>query len=88
MSDDRYGRYPDSDDEIEAALTAHGYDPDLEPRGVTGPPGVFDGLAITADGVVPVKLRNWVCVLDGIMIDGHSDPDNSGMCIYCLVDLD
>jgi hypothetical protein len=28
-------------------------------------------------------LRNHVCE-----VDGHSDPDNSGLCIYCSVILD
>jgi hypothetical protein len=29
-------------------------------------------------GTPPPGLRNWVCE-----VDGHSDPDNSGLCIHC-----
>lgn len=36
-----------------------------------------------ADGTPPPHLRNHVCA-----VDGHSDPDNSGLCIYCSVYLD
>lgn len=66
----------DADEETTRALLArHGYDPDLPARGVTGPPGEFRG------------LRNHVCELDGVAIDGHSDPDRSGLCIYCSKDM-
>lgn len=79
---------PREDDEeraVRAALQRHGYDPDLAPRGVTGGPGAFEGYRTeVAGGLVPCLLRNWACVLDGILIDGHSDPDGTGMCIYCL----
>jgi hypothetical protein len=34
-------------------------------------------------GTPPPGLRNWVCAADG-----HEDPDNSGLCIHCNVDLD
>jgi hypothetical protein len=33
-------------------------------------------------GVAPTGLRNWVCE-----VDGHADPDNSGLCIHCAVNL-
>ncbi len=33
-------------------------------------------------GVAPEGLRNWECHWDG-----HSDPDNTGMCIHCGNDL-
>lgn len=28
------------------------------------------------------NLRNWDC-----RVDGHSDPDNSGLCIHCSISL-
>jgi hypothetical protein len=72
---------------VRAALRRHGY-PDLPPRGVTGPPGeTVNGYASRDGQIMPCLLRNWVCALDGIIIDGHSDPDNTGMCIYCLEEL-
>lgn len=72
-----------------AALERHGYDPTLPPRGVSGPPGRIDGLDNyrAADGTrVSVPLRNRVCELDGIEIDGHAGSDldpGSTMCIHC-----
>lgn len=33
-------------------------------------------------GKPPPGLRNWDC-----RVDWHSDPDNSGLCIYCAQDL-
>ncbi len=33
-------------------------------------------------GKPPPGARNWSCD-----IDGHSDPDNSGLCIHCQVVL-
>jgi hypothetical protein len=72
---------------VRAALRRHGY-PDLPPRGVTGPPGeTVNGYTSQAGWIRPCLLRNWVCVLDGILIDGHSDPDNTGMCVLCLEEL-
>ena len=64
------------------ALIRHGYDPDLAPRGVAGPPGeVTEGW----EDCERVLLRNRVCELDGIEIDGHetSDLDTSSTCIHC-----
>lgn len=61
------------------ALVRHGYDPDLPPRGVSGPPGTIEG----AHGVL---LRNRVCELDGVEIDGHEGSDldpGSTSCIHC-----
>jgi hypothetical protein len=34
----------------------------------------------TSFGTPSSRLRNWVCA-----VDGHSDPDNSGLCIHCSV---
>jgi hypothetical protein len=65
--------------EQRAALARHGYDPDLPARGVSGPPGTIRG----ANGVL---LRNHVCELDGIEIDGHEGSDldpGSTSCIHC-----
>lgn len=36
-----------------------------------------------AFGMPPPNLRNHICE-----VDGHSDPDNSGICIYCSFDLE
>lgn len=36
-----------------------------------------------AYGTPPPGLRNWVCE-----VDGHSDPDNSGLCIHCPYEFD
>jgi hypothetical protein len=70
-----------------AALIRYGYDPDLPARGMTGPPEVvIDGYIHGPDGkILPGKLRNRVCYLDGIKIDGHegSDLDPEGGCIHC-----
>ena len=62
------------------ALTRHGYDPDLPARGVTGQP---EQVTVGAYGI---RLRNRVCTLDGIEIDGHEGSDldpNSTCCIHC-----
>ena len=61
------------------ALSRHGYDPDLPPRGVSGPPGAIKGAR-------DICLRNHVCELDGVEIDGHGGTDltpGSTSCIYC-----
>jgi hypothetical protein len=34
-------------------------------------------------GIPPKGLRNWICE-----VDGHEDPDNSGLCIHCSCELD
>lgn len=60
------------------ALRRHGYDPDLPPRGISGPPDVIH--TIRGD------LRNHVCALDGIEIDGHESSDldpRDDVCIQC-----
>jgi hypothetical protein len=80
-------RFPD-DDEYNRLLTEHGYNPALSPRGISGGPGEFDGYRVEGNVTVPCKLRNWVCVLDGVLIDGHSDQDNTGLCVYCSAELD
>lgn len=62
------------------AMQRHGYDTDLSPRGVTGPPGCF---WVGRDGI---RLRNRVCELDGVEIDGHEGSDldpGSTSCIHC-----
>lgn len=33
-----------------------------------------------SSGIPPKGLRNWICE-----VDGHEDPDNSGVCIHCDV---
>jgi hypothetical protein len=79
--------YDADEDVIRALLAKHGYNPDLPARGVAGPPGqVIDGRGSHAPGQI-IKLRNHVCALDGVIIDGHSDPDNNGGCIYCYKDM-
>jgi hypothetical protein len=73
------------------ALERHGYDPLLPPRGLSGPPGRLDGaLCGVVDGVfVNLPLRNRVCFLDGVEIEGHelSDLDCGGPCIHCGKEL-
>lgn len=76
--------------EQRAALVRHGYDPDLLPRGVTGGPG---RIRVSFAPVPPPGawagwpyLRNRVCVLDGIVIDGHEGSDldpTSTVCTHC-----
>lgn len=71
------------------ALIRHGYDPDLLPRGVTGPPEQVIKVRVLPDVDGQPQwnyLRNRVCYLDGIEIDGHegSDLDPAGnTCIHC-----
>jgi len=79
----------DADEQaIRSLLAEHGYDPDLPARGVTGPPGEVVNGWTTRDGrVVPARLRNHVCALESVIIDGHSDPDLNGACIYCGRDM-
>lgn len=68
-------------------LAKHGY-PDLPARGVTGRPGeVVDGWSRRDGEIVRVKLRNHVCELEDVEIDGHADPDRNGSCIYCSKEL-
>jgi len=68
-----------------AAMRAHGYPWWALPRGVTGRPG--DLILSGPDSMNPrgVYLRNRVCQLDGIEIDGceYSDLDCDGICIHC-----
>ena len=66
--------------EQRAAMIRHGYNPDLRPRGVTGPPEQV------IHGWKGESLRNYVCELDGVEIDGHEGSDldpSSTMCIHC-----
>lgn len=71
------------------ALSRHGYDPDALPSGISG------GAPRTWRGYNDVLLRQHVCDLDGIEIDGHegSDLDLGGGCMHCRkerseIDLD
>lgn len=77
-------RYPRDEAEREALLAKHGYPPDALPRGVTGEPGFS---FVNRQGI---KLRNWVCVLEGVVMDGHegSDLDPGGGCIMCQREWD
>jgi hypothetical protein len=78
-------------DEAHQALQRHGYPADYAPRGVTGDPGFsFRSTMCDPDGkLVDIMLRNRVCQLDGIEVDGHapSDLDPGGGCLYCGADL-
>jgi hypothetical protein len=71
------------DEQRRALLAKHGYDPDLRPRGVSGgPERVFAGML----GGRQHWLRNWVCQLDGVLIDGHEGNDldpGETICIQC-----
>jgi len=78
----------EEDDEalVRKLLVKYGYNPNLEPRGVSGPPGEFNGIDIKDGKPVPCMLRNWVCELDGTIIDGHEGSDldpGSTECIQC-----
>jgi hypothetical protein len=66
-------------DEQKAALERNGYDPAAAPRGVTGDPG------FTFRDLNGTLIRNRVCYLDGVKIEGHSgsDIDYCGCCIHC-----
>ena len=67
-------------EEQRAALVRHGYDSDLPPRGVIGPP---EQVTVALDGT---RIRNRVCYLDGVEIDGHEGSDldpASTACIHC-----
>jgi hypothetical protein len=79
-------------DEQRAALRRHGYPDDLQPRGVTGKPGDripgYGWLTRDHEGQrsVPMWLRNRVCYLDGIRIDGHEGSDldpGEPRCMHC-----
>jgi hypothetical protein len=78
-------------EEAHQALRRHGYPADYAPRGVTGDPGFsFRSSMRDPDGeLVDVMLRNRVCQLDGIEVDGHapSELDPGGGCMYCGADL-
>jgi hypothetical protein len=71
-----------------AALERHGYDPRLPPRGIAGPPGeIRGGVFGDVDGrPVYMPLRNRVCELDGVRVDGHEGSDldpGSTSCLHC-----
>ena len=70
------------------ALKRHGYNPALPPRGVSGPPGELGGYRIKNVDGEPFyfPLRNHVCELDGVEVDGHERSDldpSSTSCIHC-----
>jgi hypothetical protein len=70
------------------ALKRHGYNPALPPRGVSGPPGEFGGFTMGFVGGEPFRfpMRNRVCELDGVAVDGHEGSDldpGSTSCIHC-----
>lgn len=80
------------DDEQRRVLIAHGYDPDLRPRGVAGGPErvrvSYAKEPIGRSWHGWPYLRNHVCELDGVEIDGHemSDLDAIGpgsQCLHC-----
>lgn len=60
----------------------HGYEPRAAPRGMSGPPVVYYIHGGVRGGVF---LRNRICKLNGVLIDGHegSDLDPGGGCIHC-----
>lgn len=69
------------------ALIQHGYDPRAPRRGIGGPPKVMTFSVWALDGQrVAVPMRNRVCELDGIEVDGHESSDldpGSTACIHC-----
>jgi hypothetical protein len=80
------------DVEQHAALVRHGYDPALPPRGVTGGPErvrvSYQTEPLGEGWPGWPYLRNHVCELDGIQIDGHEmgdlDPVGPGStCLHC-----
>lgn len=81
-----------TDSEVRAALLRHGYPSDALACGVTCAPG-NEGDSWMSGHAKPeekVCLRYRVCVLDGILIDGHeaSDLDPGGGCIHCRKEWD
>lgn len=71
--------------EQRAVLVKYGYDPDLPPRGISGGPEAVQGFG-------GMMLRNHVCYLDGVEVDGHeaSDLDEVGFgaaCLHCQTEL-
>jgi hypothetical protein len=78
----------------ELLLVKHGYDPRLPPNGTRNRgPGSVNGMVIgriasgprEGWGLVYMPLRNGVCELEGVEIDGHepSDLDPLGGCMWC-----
>lgn len=77
--------------EARAALAEHGYDPRAIPAHTTGESTeTFDGptaTITTAKQRVFLRMRHHVCVLDGVVVDGHhKGPD--GLCTYCEEKVD
>lgn len=73
-----------SEADVDGALARHGYNPDAVPCGLSARPG-REGETWMSAGQHQVLLRYRVCVLDGVLIDGHeaSDLDPGGGCIHC-----
>ena len=64
-------------------LVSHGYAVQAAPRGISGGPDMlFYSDFRSRPGVF---VRNRVCKLAGVLIDGHerSDLDNEWCCIHC-----
>ena len=74
------------------ALIRHGYDADALACGTTyRPPTRTWPLTVELDKYLPgTMLRSHVCMLDGVLIDGHegSDLDPGGGCIHCRREWD
>ncbi|MET8648380.1 hypothetical protein [Nocardia aurea] len=70
-------------DEEKAALRRHGYAPDVPCRGVGGDTSIFITNDARFDG--GYYLRNRICELDGILIDGHesAEGDSGDGCADC-----
>jgi hypothetical protein len=85
---------PELTDEQRTALLRHGYNPDLPPRGIGGPPEQVIQTTVWLPGARESRqgyLRNHVCYLDGIEIDGHEGSDldpGSLQCLHCDWDGD
>lgn len=64
-------------------LESHGYASQAAPRGVSGGPDMLFFSYFTR--LPSVFLRNRVCKLAGVVIEGHetSDLDNELRCIHC-----
>ena len=69
--------------QVRELLAKHGYNPDAEPSGTSSRKA---GDTSTWRGANGVLLRYWVCMLDGVIIDGHQGSDldpGSTECIQC-----
>lgn len=73
---------PRDDAEHDALLAKHGFPTDAVPRGIRADMSDPGFSFVNRDGI---KLRNWICVLDGVIIDGHQGSDlwPGDGCIMC-----